>query len=154
MNKKQKEVFNKIRKAVLAHRRGEIDSETPVTFINDFAAGDKKFLTTLATELNLMVAWDEFNDQDQNVVSLYFPPPPQPARTPPENENGDEGEWVDTSEDEAAIQESNFAVDRVLNRYKQAKTLEEGDDEFDKREAERLKEKMDEWKTTYYRVGS
>lgn len=174
MNKRQQAIFKSVRKAVMAHRRNELgsnfdtDTQPAVTFVNDLAAGDKKFLTTLAGDLNLLLAWDEFNELDQNVVSLYFPAPPHAPNAPRGNGNNgkgkaaekvnenaegeDEGEWTDTSDDEAAVQESNAAVDRVLNRYQHAKTLEDGDDEFDKREAARLKEKMDEWKRGYYKV--
>jgi 5'-3' exoribonuclease 1 len=149
MTKKQKHMLKAVRKAVLAHRREEIDEDTPVTFLNDFGAGDKRFITTLAAELNLTLAWDEF-DEDQNVVSLYFPPRRSPA---PVLGSGDvEGESEGSSEDDEAIQESNAAIDRVLDRYMDAKTMEDGEEEFEKREAARLKEKMDEWKREYYKV--
>lgn len=143
-------MFKTIRKAVHSHRREEIDEDTPVTFPNDLGAGDKRFITTLAAELNLTLAWDEF-DEDQNVVSLYFPPRRPPA--PVLGSGDDEGESEDSSEDDEAIQESNAAIDRVLNRYMNAGAVEDGEEEFEKREVARLKEKMDEWKREYYKVS-
>lgn len=148
MTGKQNEMFNAIREAVFARRRGELDEDTPLTFLNDLGAGDRRFMTLLAAELNLNLTWDEFDEEDQNVVAVYFP-----AQPPPAPGSGDaEGESEDSSEDDEAIQESNAAIDRVLNRYMNAQTIENGEEEFEKREAARLKEKMDEWKQAYYRV--
>lgn len=162
MTKKQQQMFNSIRQAVLAHRDGNGDPDKPaLTFVNDLGAGDKKFITQLASELNITLAWDEFDDHDQNVISFYLPSPPassssrRQAQVVEEGEGDDEGEWEDASSsgDEEALQESNIAVDRVLNRYLNGTTLDDTDEEFDKREAERLKEKMDEWKKSYYKVS-
>ena len=152
MTGKQNEMFSAIRKAVFARLRGELDEDTPVTFVNDLGAGDKRFIISLAAELNLNLTWDDFDEEDQNVVSVYFPAQRPPA---PVLGSGDaEGESEDSSEDDEAIQESNAAIDRVLNRYSNAKTIENGEEEFEIREAARLKEKMDEWKQAYYRVSS
>jgi hypothetical protein len=131
MTGKQKKMFNAIRKAVLARRRGELDEDTPVTFLNDLGAGDRQFMHSLAGELNLNLTWDDFDEEDQNVVSVYFP-----AQPPTPGSGAAEGESEDSSEDDEAIQESN------------------AEEEFEKREAARLKEKMDEWKQAYYRVSS
>lgn len=142
-----------IHDAVLAHRNRRYDPSKPIQFINDLAAGDRRFITTLAAELNLAVAWDEFNNLEQNVVSLYFQ-----ASTPmsigAQDGGNDDSQWEDTDDsDDVDEQESNIAVDRVLNRYLQARAVD-GDDEedFDAREAKRLKERMDEWKRNYYKV--
>lgn len=152
MTKKQKAMFEAVRDAVFARRRGELDEDTPVTFLNDLGAGDSRFITTLAAELNLTLTWDEFDEEDQNVVSIYFPSQPLSA---PVLESGDvEGESEESSEDEEAIQESNAAIDRVLDRYMGAKAIEDGEEEFEKREAARLNEKVVEWKRAYYRVSS
>lgn len=163
MTQKQQQMFTSIRKAVLAHREGNGDPDKPaLTFVNDLGAGDKKFVTQLASELNIALAWDEFDDHDRNVISLYLPAPPVSSSSrqqPPVVEEGgggdDDGEWEDASSsgDEEAVQESNIAIDRVLNRYLNSTTLDDTDEEFDKREAERLKEKIDEWKKSYYKVS-
>lgn len=149
MTKKQQSIFRTIRKAILAHRRKEHDPSTPITFINDLSAADKTFINTLATELNLTLAWDGFDDKDHNVVSLYFPQLLAPTEGP-DGDDGDE-QWEDVSDEDQ--HESNAAVDRVLNRYSQAKVLDEDrEGGFDAREAQRLKERMDEWKRSYYKV--
>lgn len=156
LTKRQQEIFLAVRDAVIAQRTAPTDPDKPaLTFINDFGAGDKKFLTQLASELNVTLAWDEFDNQDRNVASLYLPAPPVSTRSADQaiQEDGD-GEWEDaSSEDDVAAEESIIAIDRVLNRYSSAVTLPEGDDEFDKREAEKLKAKMDEWKQNYYKVS-
>lgn len=57
------------------------------------------------------------------------------------------------SENDSEDEEATDAVDRVLRKYDKAKVLmENADDNFDSREEVRLKQKMDEWKRTYYWV--
>jgi hypothetical protein len=55
---------------------------------------------------------------------------------------------VSDEEDE----EARNAVDRVLKKYRNAKVLERASEDFDDRYDQALKEKMDEWKQSYYMV--
>lgn len=96
----------------------------------------------LAQDLHLTLSWDEYDDDDQNLVVLRFPG----ALESPLDDEDSESDSQD--EEEAAA-----AVDRVLGKYDKAKILmEDADDNFDSREENKLKQKMDEWKRTYYRV--
>ncbi|KAG8967784.1 hypothetical protein FRC03_009333 [Tulasnella sp. 419] len=118
-----------------------------LAFVNDFAAGDKSFLITLASEMNLSVAWDEFDDMDRNLVTLCVPSD-EDEGAPVEDGNAegdDEGEWEDV---DAA--ESHAAVDRVLRKYRRARVID-AEGTFDEREDQRLQEKMDDWKRLYYK---
>jgi 5'-3' exoribonuclease 1 len=131
---------------VLSHRAKPDSTETSLRILNDLSAGDRQFITTLAQDLNLSLAWDEFDDQGRNLISVSFP------YTEPdevlEGEEDGEGEW----EDDVDTQESNAAIDRVLTKYSKAKVLNGGAEEFEKREEERLTKMMDDWKREYYRV--
>ena len=146
---------------MLAHRKSgpQNGASTPaITFPNDFNARDRKFVATLAEDLNLALAWDGFDDEDRNIVTLSFPDlrPGQASQIDEDTfaaAEGAEDDWVDTSEDD--MEESNVAVDRVLTKYSKAKVLAADDDEddgFEASEARRLKEKIDEWKRGYYKV--
>ena len=109
---------------------------------NIFSAGEREFLTNLAQNLHLTLSWDEYDDEDQNLVVLRFP---GVLESPLDDEDSESD-----SQDEA---EAATAVDRVLRKYDKAKMLTENvDDNFDSREELRLKQKMDEWKRTYYWV--
>lgn len=123
---------------------------------NVFAARERKFITTLAEDLHLSLTWDDFDEQDQNLVVWRFPgeleePLPENGNDTANGQanNEDDEAWEDDEDDE----ESRAAVDRVLTKYAKAKVMQddkEGD--FDARYELSIKEKMDEWKRGYYRV--
>jgi 5'-3' exoribonuclease 1 len=128
---------------------------------NTFPARERQFISTLAEDLHLSVTWDEYDEDDQNIVTWQFPgaleqPLPEPEEV--QRTNGDaegEGEWedVDDDDDEGEDEESKAAVDRVLKKYEKAQVMD--DDEgggFDARYDRSMKEKMDEWKRGYYKV--
>ncbi|KAG8878601.1 hypothetical protein FRB98_006038, partial [Tulasnella sp. 332] len=109
-----------------------------LVFVNDFPARERKFLTQLAADLHLFLAWDEYDDQERNLATLYLPEP----EANDVDEDGDEP-WEDEGEADAA-------VDRVLKRYGKLKVLD-GTESFEDMEEARMKDRMDEWKGTYYR---
>jgi len=141
---------------------------------NDFPARERKFIGKLAEDLHLSLRWDEFDDEDVNLVTWRFPRPTGDSEEEGEDKSGGdqdvdvngevpanggsgveadggESEWEDDEEDE----ESRAAVDRVLKKYEKAPVVR--DDEgggFDARYERSIKEKMDEWKRDYYRVCS
>ena len=123
--------------------------------------------------MNLIVTWDEYDDEDQNLV-VFCLPNQAGATTVHENgndretngENGDANDardtdkdvgsddgddnWVD--EDSEEDEEANEAVDRVLNKYEKADVVEDEEEDFDTRHERNVQEKMDEWKRGYYKV--
>lgn len=110
---------------------------------NDFPASERKFVSTLAEDLHLNLRWDEFDEEDVNLVTMQLP-----GHGDQEAGDDNEGDWEDEDD-----MESKAAVERVLRKYEKAKVFD--DDEgggFDARHARALKEKMDEWKRNYYRV--
>lgn len=111
---------------------------------NTFPARERKFITDLAGDLHLEVTWDEYDANDNNLVTLRLPG----ALSQPVPENDGEGEWEDVDE------EGDKAVDRVLRKYERAPVAdddEEGD--FDERHERGVQEKMDEWKRGYYKAS-
>lgn len=109
---------------------------------NVFSAGERAFLTDLAQDLHLTLSWDEYDDEDQNLIVIRFPGVLESPLDDEDSESDSQGET-----------EATAAVDRVLRKYDKAKMLTENDEtDFDSREELRLKQKMDEWKRTYYLV--
>lgn len=133
-------MFGKVKQFILDQRDPATKKEgvdARVAFVNDFPARDRAFLVKIASDLNLTLTWDEYDEQDRNLATLY---PPEP--------DADESE---ESEDEEAI----AAVDRVLRKYERAGLIDRHDaEEFDAREKGRLQERMGAWKADYYRVGA
>lgn len=149
MTQAQNSLFQAVKKAVLGHRNGD---ESTLSFINDFSARDRAFISKLASDLNLQLAWDAFDESGRNVVTLEFP-----AMLPAAEFDADAGEisddYVDISDDED-LAESSAAVDRVLSKYARLKVIDgEGEGDFDQREEKRLQAKVDEWKRGYYQVS-
>ena len=165
-------IFDKVKTFVLDNRHNKAQQyrSASLSMPNTFPARERKFISKLAEDLHLSVAWDEYDEYDQNLVTWRFPGALEEEEPLPDEEeiheiNGDaegEGEWEDVEgddegeeEEESEDEESNAAVDRVLKKYGKAPVVD--DDEgggFDARYDQSVKEKMDEWKRGYYKVRS
>jgi 5'-3' exoribonuclease 1 len=143
MTPSQRMIFNQVKTFVLENRSLSSSElrNAKLSMPNTFSAGERAFLTNLAQDLHLTLSWDEYDDEDQNLVVLRFPG----ALSHP---------WMKDSESDSQDEaEATAAVDRVLRKYDKAKMLMENvEDNFDSREELRLKQKMDEWKRAYYWV--
>ncbi|GLB40750.1 putative multifunctional protein that exhibits several independent functions at different levels of the cellular processes [Lyophyllum shimeji] len=157
----QREIFDKVKAFVMENRHAATSTHmrgARLAMPNDFPARERKFIEKLAEDLHLNVRWDEYDEQDVNLVTLRFPgvqeeltpePPVNGAGTPIAKSEGDGDEWEDVDEED---EESRAAIDRVLKKYEKAQVVQ--DDEgggFDARYERSMKEKMDEWKRAYYR---
>ena len=125
---------------------------------NDFPARDRVFITKLSDELHLDVGWDEYDDEDQNLVTWRFPVSSYDNQAEDEEEvtiveqDGStlNSEWEDANGDD---DEANVAVHRVLKIYEKASIVDlDTQGSFDERYERSVKEKMDEWKRGYYQV--
>ncbi|KAG8953065.1 hypothetical protein FRC04_003012 [Tulasnella sp. 424] len=136
LTNEQQAMFAKVKQFILERRNPDAKKDDPnasVAFVNDFPARDRMFLVKLAADLHLTLTWDEYDEEDRNLATLY---PPEP--------DADEEE---ESEDEEAI----AAVDRVLRKYERAGLIDRHDTEaFNAREQGRLQERMTAWKEDYY----
>ena len=157
MTASQRHIFDQVKAFVLERRKlspSQHAGQPPLAMVNDFPARDRQFITHLADDLHLSVAWDEYDDEDRNLVTWRFPgeleePLPENGKAEgDETAEGEDDEWEDEDDEE-----SRAAVDRVLNKYDKAKVMDDDKDgDFDARYALYVKEKMDEWKRGYYKV--
>jgi 5'-3' exoribonuclease 1 len=150
----QRMIFDQVKAFVLENRSSSSSDakKALLTMPNMFSAGDKAFINKLADDLHLTITWDEYDEQDQNLLIWRFPGSLEEPLLAANGTDGDDGEGSDewTDEDE---EEGREAVDRVLKKYETARVaMENAEDNFDMREEQRLKEKMDEWKRSYYQV--
>lgn len=135
----QREIFSKVKGAAR------------LAMASTFSARERKFIGSLAQDLHLSLAWDEYDDEDQNLVTWRFP---ETMVEPIPEQNGtalygDDSEWED--EEDGEEEESQLAV---LKKYERAPVLDDEDGGFDARYEQSVKEKMDEWKRTCYKVRS
>ena len=172
LTKNQRRIFDKIKAFVVDNRKIMSPSHyraARLALPNDFPARDRMFVTKLSHDLRLQVGWDEYDDQDQNLVTWRFPRlsngvGDEVVREEEEEEeeeeeviveqegSGSNSEWEDepTSEDD---DEAYAAVDRVLKKYEKAPVVDlDSQGGFDERYERSVKEKMDEWKRGYYQV--
>lgn len=160
----QRQIFDEVKAFVMENRAAMSTSHTRsarLTMPNTFPARERAFISTLAQELHLCLTWDEYDEDDQNLVTWRFPgaslEEPIPASRTGSDGGGDEaeegdGEWEDVDEEED--EEANSAVDRVLQKYEKAQVMDDdADGGFDARYERSVREKMDEWKRGYYMVG-
>ena len=155
----QRQIFEQVKAFVLEHRQsGSLAHirKSRLTMPNTFPAKDREFINTLADDLHLSVTWDEYDDQDQNLVTWRFPGeleemvPSNGVATPAEDAAEDDGDDAWEDEDD---EESKAAVDRVLAKFDKLKVqADDKEGDFDARYEQSVKEKMDEWKRNYYKV--
>ena len=134
----QRIIFEEVKEFVLSHRKGHVSkADKPpsdaLRMPNTFPARERKFIADLAAELHLEVSWDEYDDEDENLVVFRLPGPVRAAENGHNEEeiivteeNGDEeddDEWVDESEESEEDPEAMAAVDRVLTKYEKAKVV-------------------------------
>lgn len=157
MTKKQKTLFAKI-KAFVKNAIADPSSSEKLEFVNDFPARDRRFLQELGDALHLEVAWDEADEYGQNLVVLRPTPLDAAAAT-----NGNTEEKVETAEEDATSDEneeessepdheSKAAIERVLNKYQQAKVVDDTVEDFEESYEAKLQGKLEEWKHDYYKT--
>ncbi|KAK2459914.1 hypothetical protein APHAL10511_008114 [Amanita phalloides] len=153
--KPQRDIFDKVKTFILANRKGPSNFPT-LTMPNDFSARERAFISRLADDLHLNVTWDEYDEDDVNVVTWKVPGVLERQShvnggevIQEEEADEDGGEWEDDDGDDA---ESRAAIDRVLQKYEKAQVMDEdADGDFDGRYEQLMQEKMDEWKRNYYK---
>lgn len=153
MTKYQREIFDNVKAFVLENRGASPIAK--LSLPNVFPARDRAFITKLSEDLHLSVTWDEYDEQDQNLVTWRFPRTLS-ERYPGENgvvedEEDDDSAWEDAEDDD----EANVAVDRVLKKYEKASIADpDAGGTFEERYERSIQEKMKEWKRDYYRVSN
>lgn len=157
LTRAQRDIFDVVKTFILNNR--EKRSASPLAMLNTVPARDRKFITTLGEDLHLSVTWDEYDEDDQNLITLRLPGESQQVpfdldngEAAVEEEGGEGGEWEDVPDQEDEDEEARCAIDRVLKKYEKAKVVD--DDEgggFDARYEDSIKEKMAEWKRSYYK---
>jgi 5'-3' exoribonuclease 1 len=154
----QKEIFEKVQAFVLQYRGASPTAmrNAVLTMPNTFPARERAFINKLADDLHLSLTWDEYDQEDQNLVTWRMPGALDEPLPEENNENGADGDddaWEDADDDDE--KEAREAVDRVLKKYKKAPVMDEGGEEdFERRHEASLKAKMDDWKKGYYEVGT
>ncbi|KXN82677.1 5'-3' exoribonuclease 1, partial [Leucoagaricus sp. SymC.cos] len=135
LTRPQREIFDKVKAYVLESRNGPLSKAGTLSMLNTFPARERAFITRLAEDLHLNIRWDEYDKDDNNILTLRLPGV----------------EWEDMGEEDADDEESRAAVDRILQKYDKAPTFDdEADGGFEARYERSIKEKMDEWKRGYY----
>ncbi len=152
MTKTQKDIFDKVKVFVLENTSASHNRAAKLSLPNMFPSRDRIFIAKLSEDLHLNVTWDEYDEQDQNLVTWGLPQvlgDDDGGEQLVEDAGDEDTEWED-AEDDA---EARAAVDRVLEKYEKAPVTDpDVEGSFDERHERSVKEKMDEWKRGYYRV--
>jgi 5'-3' exoribonuclease 1 len=148
LTEEQRVIFDQVKAFVMQHRGAPTATlaRARLALPNTFAARERTFIGKLADDLHLSLTWDEYDADDNNLVTWRLPGALDAPLPDEDAADGDDGEWEDVGEADAA-------VDRVLNKYDKARVMpEDGEGDFDARYEASVKEKMDEWKRGYYKV--
>lgn len=156
VTKDQKKLLNKIKKFVTEHQ-SKPSAKDSLSIVNDLSARDRRFVQDLADSLRLRLTWDQVDDYGQPLAVFSFDMEgvSEDGDAESENEaevveaNDNDEEWKSESDDEGKI-----ALRRVFEKYSKAKVVDNTVEDFENSYEETLKEKMNEWKRTYYKVSS
>ncbi|KAG0700160.1 exonuclease II [Suillus ampliporus] len=145
LTRSQRDIFDEVQQFVLQNRGKPSQHRTAaLTMPNTFPARERKFISTLAEELHLSVSWDEYDEEDQNLVTWRLPgvleePLAQPDAEQVNGGGTSEGEWEDVDEED----EEGRAAAPVAD--------DEDGGGFDARHEQSISDKMAEWKRGYYK---
>ena len=154
----QRNIFEEVKAFVMENRAvsAAASRAAKLSLPNLFPSRDRTFITKLSDDLHLNVSWDEYDDQDQNLVTWRLPGAhadddevDNDQEVEDDQEGEDESAWVDTEDEE----EAKAAVDRVLKKYEKVNVLD-AEGSFNERYERLAKEKMEERKRDYYRVSA
>lgn len=124
----------------------DIRKTARLSMLNTFAARDRAFIFKLAKELHLILRWDDYDEEDQNLVTFLLPVSASDTSEKDDSSSEDNDEdWEDDSE-------GNAAVDRILEKYAKLKLSDADGVDSDETYEQKLLQKMDIWKRDYYRV--
>jgi 5'-3' exoribonuclease 1 len=124
-----------------------------ISIVNKLSARDTRFLQELADSLHLRATWDESDDYGQNLVVLSFDMEgiSDDGASVGKSDEEKDSEW----ESEAGFEaEGDIALNRVFGKYEKAKVVENTTDDFEETYEATMKQKMDDWKTHYYKVST
>ncbi|PLW18535.1 hypothetical protein PCANC_16180 [Puccinia coronata f. sp. avenae] len=117
-----------------------------------YPAKDRKFLKDLAAELNLCISFDEFNENDEPLITLSFDPDQSSTQEPAIEAVQDMLEDFQLAEAaKPDIQTVDSNVEQVFHKYNQAKEEPEWNEEdFDQEQERKFQNALSEWKSKYY----
>lgn len=117
-----------------------------------YPAKDRKFLRDLAAELNLCICFDEFNEQDEPLITLAFDSDRSPSPDPTIDAVRDMLEDIqlaDATKPEARLTDTQ--VNKVFNKYNRAAEEREwNESDFDRKQEEKFQKALSNWKSQYY----
>lgn len=111
-----------------------------------YPAKDRKFLRDLAAELHLSICFDEFNENDEPLITLVFDPDPSDPHDPAIDAIQDMLE--DFQLDEVT---NDSRVNKVFNKYYQAADESKwNESDFDQQQEQKFQKALSKWKSQYY----
>lgn len=144
ITKDQKKIFEDVKGFLLKHQSKPSHTDR-LTLVNKLSARDRRFLQELADSLHLRATWDEVDDYGQNIVALTFDM--EGVSEDGASIQEEDGDW------ESEAGEGEVALNRVFGKYEKAKVVENTTEDFEETYEATMKQKMDEWKTNYYKVS-
>ncbi|KXN84037.1 5'-3' exoribonuclease 1 [Leucoagaricus sp. SymC.cos] len=146
LTKAQRNIFDQVIAYVTSNEDGP---QTTLRVLDNLTSLERPFFDGLADDLNLVVRWDE-SDEDDNKIIIWIP---RKVSEYDSIESFDGEEEVSTDDDRSAVDSTkdHDVILRALRKCTDALTIDEGafrhfDDGYD----DLVKEKLDEWKKKYY----
>lgn len=149
MSPAQKQLFDHVKEflepAVAAPSSGAV-----LQFPATYPARDRRFLQDLADQLHLSIAFDEYNDKEEPIITLRLAEDMVDMMTAEDEDLAEGMDQIDLDDDEDEWRE---AINRVLEKYEKAPVIPDRTEaEFEEQYEAQFQQKMDTWRRDYYHV--
>ncbi|SCV74192.1 BQ2448_6624 [Microbotryum intermedium] len=134
ITKAQKAIFTRVQK-LLNDNMPELSPNARLELPGPLPSRDQRFLASLTEKLQLSVAYDEFDEDDNPIVVLSF----------------DES-LLASARNDSEGQDWLLTIGRVLSKYESAETPRQlTEEEQEEEHKSKVQQKMQEWKKEYYK---
>ncbi|CAH7684839.1 XRN 5'-3' exonuclease N-terminus-domain-containing protein [Phakopsora pachyrhizi] len=154
LSSQQASLLNKVERFVKCYAHLIDRDEARLSFPASYPAKDRKFLRELASELTLIISFDEFDDDGVPLITLRFDLESKDQIDCWKNPVEDMMDDLEIDEPGENVNTQNRYLEqaqKVFERYKSMSIEDEFDEEkFDKAEAVKLDSAVRQWKKNYY----
>ncbi|MBW0465257.1 hypothetical protein O181_004972 [Austropuccinia psidii MF-1] len=153
LSAQQRDLLHQVEHFVRQNVNSPLKFEAALSLPATYPAKDRKFLKDLASDLNLCIFFDDFNEDDEPIIVLAFDV--DSSNSYDEDLDGVKNMLQDFEiAQDRNIPKSNMLppkIEKALSKYNSAPMENEwNEEEFDQSEAKKFQEVFCKWKSEYY----
>ncbi|KAI7933295.1 hypothetical protein MJO28_017740 [Puccinia striiformis f. sp. tritici] len=155
LSESQRTLLGQIEEFVRTNLHSPNKFDATLSLPASYPAKDRKFLRDIAVELSLFISFDEFNENDEPLITLAFDPEQQSMGYDPTinsvQDMLEDFQLSNQSTQPGLDRSLDFQVDKVFHKYTQAvQEPEWNEEDFDKEQEKKFQNALSKWKSQYY----